>query len=391
MIIRKIKDSILSTSDKIPVVSVTGPRQSGKTTLTKQVFHDYQYVNLEDPRHREFVLNDPAGFLNVYNSKCIFDEVQQVPDLFSYIQVSVDETGKNGQFVLSGSQNFLLLEKISQSLAGRVAIFRLLPFSIEELIDSEYIGSSFEDHVFKGGYPRIYDQGLDPTQWLSDYIQTYVERDMRTLLKIGDLDRFQFFMRLLAGRNGQLLNLSDLGMQLGVNYHTIQSWISVLEASFIVFKVLPYHGNYNKRLVKTPKLYFYDSGLACALMGIRSKEELQLHYAKGPLFESFIVSEIVKYFANRGISPHLFFWRDSSGHEIDCLIETGSKLIPIEIKAGMTLHSDFFKGLTYFDQLSKTKSSDSILVYGGDEVQHRKEGIVTSWKSLHTVLDEVIR
>ena len=372
----------------MPVISVTGPRQSGKTTLVKQSFPDYNYVTLENIENRDFAKTDPKGFLNTYGKHLIIDEAQYVPDLFSYIQTLVDEANEEGMYILTGSQNFLLLQSISQSLAGRVAIFHLLPFSIEELASSTFAVSRLEEVLYKGFYPRIYDKQLNPPDWHVSYLETYVEKDVRQILNIGDLRSFRQFMGLCAGRVGQLLNLSAIANELGVSYHTVKSWLSVLEATFIIYLLQPYHKSYNKRLVKSPKLYFHDVGLASYLLGIRSEEQIGNHYAKEALFENMVLSELIKSAYNQGGRPALWFWRNNAGNEVDCIIEKGLKTIPVEIKAGKTIRPQFFKNLLYWSKLSEGDPKQSVLIYGGNEKQSRSNGSVIPWNHIASVMKE---
>lgn len=386
MINRRIEKKIKSLVGKYPVISITGPRQSGKTTLVRSIFPDFQYVNFEEMEMREFATNDPKGFLNVYGPRVIIDEAQHVPEIFSYIQVAVDDNKKN-QYILTGSQNFLLLEKITQSLAGRVAVFYLLPFSITELTGTLFEKEDYQSYMLKGGYPAIYDKGLEPHGWLRNYLITYVERDVRQVLNIGDLSNFQRFIGLCAGRIGQLVNFSSIANDLSVSYHTVQSWLSILETSFITFRLYPYYKNYNKRLVKSPKLYFYDTGLACSLLGIKDTNQLQMHYLKGELFENFVLSELYKYNYNSLAGSRFYFWRNNSGREIDCIIEDGMELKGLEIKSAMTTHQDFFKNLLYWQKLSGTPSNQLFLIYGGDESYKRSITTVLSWKKYTEIFD----
>ena len=293
MIKRIISKRLLSLSKKIPVISITGPRQSGKTTLAKSAFPNYNYVSLENPDNLDFALSDPKGFLNNYGTKLIIDEAQYAPKLFSYIQTIVDEKGKNGLFVLTGSQNFLLNAGISQSLAGRVLIFNLLPFSYDELRSTEYNIENLSELLVKGFYPRIYDSGLESKDWYQSYVQTYLERDVRQILNVGDINSFRNFLRACAGRCGQIINLSSIGSDLGISYQTVKKWLSVLEQSYIIFLLQPYFENFNKRIIKSPKLYFYDTGLLCYLLGINSAETFNLHYLKGGIYETYVISEFI--------------------------------------------------------------------------------------------------
>ena len=385
MIIRHLGSKISLAAEKMPVIAVTGPRQSGKSTLIQQLFPNHTYQNLEDIELRKFALSDPKGFLLNVGKKAIIDEVQYAPELLSYIQVITDREKIAGQFVISGSQNLLLMGSIAQSLAGRVAIFNLLPFSMAEIHRTDFALPTYEDYIFKGFYPRIYDLDLNPTDWLQDYLKTYVERDVRQILNVGDLGIFRQFLEICAGRIGQLVNFSDIGNMIGVSYQTVNKWISVLETSFIVYTLRPYHQNFNKRIVKTPKLYFYDTGLACALLNLRHLEDLNRHFAKGALFENFIINEILKNQLNQNLSPKNYFWNVSGSYEIDLLLDKGGRLMPIEIKSSRTINSQFFEGLKYFQTLSGALSTESYLIYGGDEVQKRSVAQVLSWQNLNDI------
>jgi len=373
-------------SSKFPVVSVVGPRQSGKTTLVRSIFPKLAYISLEDLDTREFALQDPRGFLSNYRKGAIFDEVQRVPDLFSYIQTLVDQKNTTGNFILTGSQNFLFQENISQTLAGRTAILNLLPLSLAELGKIPHALKHSEDYIFKGFYPRIYDKKISPADWYPNYIQTYVERDVRLIKNIPNLNTFQKFIRLCAGRSGQILNLSSLGNDCGINHNTAKNWLSILESSYLVFLLKPYYKNFNKRLIKMPKLYFYDTGLACSLLGIQNKKQLATHYLKGGLFETLIISEIMKNSFNEGMVPHCYYWRDKTGHEIDCLVEKGNSVVPIEIKSGKTVTDDFFTGLKHWRKITGGGTSSPFVVYGGEENQKRTAGNVISWKRLDSIL-----
>jgi predicted AAA+ superfamily ATPase len=344
MIQRSITDKIRQMAEKMPVISITGPRQSGKTTVAKMCFPEYDYVNLENPDTLEEAKSDPRSFLTNFKQGLIIDEIQLMPELFSYIQTISDARNRVGEFILTGSQNFLLSEKISQSLAGRAFITHLLPFSFSELHGANLLPANYENCLFKGFYPRIYDHDIEPQMFYPSYIQTYVERDMRQIVNVSNLHLFQKFMRLAAGRIGQLLNYTNLANELGVDYKTVQSWLSILETSFVVFLLQPHYRNFTKRLVKTPKLYFYDAGLACNLLGIRRQEDLETHWAKGALFENMLIADLMKNFYHRAETPPLYFWRDNTGNEIDCLIDEGNLMKIVEIKSSQTVSTDFFKG-----------------------------------------------
>ena len=382
MVHRQLTEPIQAAAQTMPVVSITGPRQSGKTTLAQMAFPGHAYVNLEHLPTRQYALENPIGLLEQYPDGLIVDEAQYAPELFSYIQVQVDKTRKNGAYILTGSQNFLMMERITQSLAGRVAVFHLLPFSANELENTPYQLDKPFEYIVKGFYPRIYDQGALPDVFYPSYLLTYLERDVRLLKNIGDLASFERFVRLCAGRIGQVFNQSSLANDTGLSQPTIRSWFSVLETSFVTFLLPPYFRNYNKRLIKTPKIYFYDTGLACSLLGIRSARELENHPRRGALFENYVLVEMMKQFLNHGRRPPCYFWRDSAGHEIDLLVEDGEKLYPMEIKSTQTLRSDFFKNLEFFQKLSDTPPEQSFLIYGGTENQNRLRGFVRAWDQL---------
>jgi len=383
MIQRVITKRILESLDKFPIVAVTGPRQSGKTTLSRMIKPDYTYVNLEDLEKREFAQTDPKGFLETYQGGVIIDEIQNVPHLFSYLQVYTDERQQNGEYIITGSQNFLMLEKISQSLAGRVAVHNLLPFSMEELKSGGFDFARFEAYLLYGSFPRKWMRDIDAYDFYDNYVKTYVERDVRRIKNINDLNTFQNFIRLLAGRTGQLFNQSNLGNDLGIDNKTVNSWMNLLEASFIAFRLRPYHKNFNKRLVKTPKIYFYDTGLAAYLLGIRNKHDLQLHFAQGQLFENFIILEKIKNSLNRKTREQFYFWRDQKGIEVDLLIEKGSHLNAVEIKASKTIQSGFFKNLKQFQK--SAPHAQTSLIYGGDENMKRNDVDIWSFQNLSEV------
>jgi uncharacterized protein len=384
MIKRVIEDKIKQLAGKFPVISVTGPRQSGKTTLIKSMFPDLHYESLEDPDTRLFALSDPRKFLDS-EKKMIIDEIQRVPDLFSYIQTNTDKTNINGQYIISGSQSFLLNQHISQSLAGRVAIFNLLPLSLIELREHRLEINKYENLIYQGFYPRLYDRNIDPSDFYPNYIQTYLERDVRLLQNIHDLTLFVRFLKLCAGRTGQLLNMNSLANDCGVSPNTVKSWISVLEASYIIFLLQPHFKNFSKRLVKMPKLYFIDTGLACSLLGIQSGNQLSTHYLRGVLFENFIISEFIKTRLNDGLKNNCYFWRDNKGIEIDCLIENGDTITPVEIKSGNTFNEDFFRYLNSWNKLSGNSSANSYIIYGGDSSRETKDGKLLSWNDLYDV------
>ena len=379
MIDRQLYDKAKQLLTKFPIVAITGPRQSGKTTFSQALCPDYQYVNLELPDERRFAMEDPKGFLNNYKDGVIIDEVQYVPELFSYLQAVTDERKRTGEYLLTGSQNFLLSHHIAQSLAGRVALLTLLPFSFIELNTSLYKPANWMEYLYKGGYPRVYEQQITPSDFYPNYLQTYIERDVRQMLNIRDLALFQKFIQLLAGRIGQLLNQNNLANELGLSNKTIESWISVLEASFIVYRLQPYHKNFNKRLIKTPKLYFYDTGLASYLLGIRKASDIQIHFAQGALFENLVINEFLKDSLNKGERLQFYFWRDSLQREVDLIIDKGLERNAYEIKMSQTVHPDFFKTLIYYKELDPEAKLN--LVYGGNIDQQRSDATVYGFEN----------
>ena len=386
MIRREITSFLVSMFDQYPVVTVTGPRQSGKTTLCRSTFPNLKYVNLEVPDQRQFAESDPRGFLSKLGEGAILDEIQRVPELLSYLQGLVDEVGRNGQFVLTGSEQFELSKSISQSLAGRTALLRLLPFSLAERRQTG-ADDGVDDILFSGCYPRIHDQGLDPSQALGDYFETYIERDVRRIGDIRNLSSFQRFVRLCAGRVGQLVNLTSLGADAGVSHTTARQWLTILEASYIVFQLSPYHANIRKRLVKAPKLYFYDVGLASYLIGIEYAGQLSTHPLRGPLFENTVVAEILKHRFNCGRRPNLSFFRDVRGLECDVLHRVGDKTCAIEVKAGATVTSNYFDALNRVADLLP-EVTGKVVVYGGMDRQSRSAGEVVPLNRLGNALDE---
>jgi len=382
MIDRTLQRKLLGLSKSFPVVSLTGPRQSGKTTLVRQTFTDLPYVSLENPDDRALALDDPRQFLENYPEGAILDEVQRVPKLFSYIQGVVDED-KTIKYVLSGSQNFLLNAHIGQSLAGRVGILKLLPLSLKELQNADLIKMDLSKTIYNGLYPGIYDRKIEASDFYSSYIHTYVERDVRQILEISNLNTFSTFLKLCAGRVGQLLNMSELANDVGVSVNSIKSWISVLESSYILFKLHPHYQNFSKRLIKMPKLYFYDTGLACHLLGIRKNEQVGTHFLKGALFENLIILELAKRSLNAGRDPNLYFWRDHKGKEIDVIMENGfNNLTPIEIKSGATKSTAYFDGLKYWNKLSGNHPTNAFVIYAGQDDQVTQNGKLIGWKSI---------
>ncbi len=393
MIQRTLASRLVTLSRAYPVLFLTGPRQSGKTTLAKATFPGFQYLSLEDLQTREEATEDPRGFLRRLEGRrgAILDEIQRTPDLFSYIQTFVDAR-KGGPLILTGSQQFILSERISQSLAGRAAILELLPFSIGELcarkpltpdglrdIDEAIVRPAFslDEMLFTGLFPAIHDRRLEPTPWLDGYVRTYVEQDLRTLAAVGDLETFTRFVGLCAGRAGQLLNASSLGADAGVTHSTARRWISILQASYVIDLLRPHFENFSRRLVKTPKLYFVDPGLLCYLLGIRKADHLHVHPLRGMILENLVLAEIRKLFLHRGERPPLYFWRDSNGREVDVIVDLGVCRIPIEIKAGQTVAGDFLRSLDLYTKLSSDPGG--VLVYGGDETYRRRTHTIRPW------------
>jgi predicted AAA+ superfamily ATPase len=394
MIPRTLSNRLKELAGPFPVVFLTGPRQSGKTTLARSTFPEFLYISLEDIQNREEAVEDPRAFLRRLEGRtgAILDEIQRVPDLFSYLQGFVDEQ-RGGPLVLTGSQHFLFSEKISQSLAGRAAILELLPFSLAELCRREALtpdtflepaqpgrepkGLNLYETLFKGFFPPIHDRDLDAPVWLDGYVRTYVERDVRQVAGIGDLDAFTRFVGLCAGRVGSILNSSSLGADAGVTHVTAKRWISVLRASYLLDLLPPFYENFSKRLIKSPKIYFLDTGLLCHLLGIRRAEDLRLHPLRGAIFENFAINEIQKLFFHNGQKPPLYFWRDSRGLEVDLILDMGIRRIPVEIKSGETVAADFFDSLDQYAQLSHDPGG--MLIYGGGESYTRRGYHVRPW------------
>lgn len=385
MVERVMERRVRALSRQFPVIVVLGPRQSGKTTLCRAVFADKPYVSLEDPDTRQFALSDPRGFLAQYPKGAVLDEVQRAPELPSYLQTVVDAQRKRGLFVLTGSENFTLTASVSQSLAGRAGIATLLPLAIGEVHGFRGAPKDLLGALFQGGYPAIFDRRVPPTEWLANYVRTYVERDVRQVLNVGDLLSFQTFLGLCAGHAGQLLNLSALGAAAGITHNTAKAWLSVLEASYLVFRLPAWSANINKRLIKTPKLHFYDSGLLCYLLGIRSAQDLATHAHRGAIFESWVASEIRKTQANQGIDVRMSHFRDHKGAEVDLLIEHGNRISAIEIKSGQTIAADFFSALEAFSSLVEPARVERVLVYGGKQSQKRSNAHVLSWSDVASI------
>lgn len=368
MISRSITKELLIQLQEYPIVTLIGPRQAGKTTLVRNVLLNYAYVSLEDPENRQLAIDDPKAFLRRYPGKTIFDEVQRTPELLSYLQGIVDDEGTNGRFVLTGSHQLALRAAVSQSLAGRTGILHLLPLSIEELMRAKIEFEAFESYIFHGFLPRVHDQNQRPDRAYSNYYQTYVERDVRQLIQLKDVSLFEKFMKLLAGRVGQIVNYQSLSNDVGVGAKTIKQWLSILEASFVIFKLPPYFENFGKRVIKSPKYYFMEPGLLSYLLGIEKSSQVSRDPLVGHLFENLVVLEVLKSRYNQGRNAGLYFFRDSNGNEIDLLCKTGDGLIGVEIKSASTWNSGFTKGLDYFSQ-SNAELSRSMVVYSGDAIE----------------------
>lgn len=392
MLSRRLAPTLAELARLYPVVTVTGPRQSGKTTLCRAVFPDKAWVNLEDPDVRRFATTDPRAFLDAHRDGAIFDEVQRVPDIPSYLQGMVDDDPRPGRFILTGSQNLMLLASTSQSLAGRTAILNLLPLSFAERGSAgtaTHAAAARGHHealwsaVFEGGYPAIIARGIPPERWLADYVATYLERDVRQILNVAQLEQFQTFLGVCAGHTAQLVNLSQLGAACGVTHNTARAWLSVLQASFIVHELRPYAANVNKRLVKTPKLHFWDTGLACYLLGIRDASQLATHPLRGALFETWVTSEVCKAILHRGARPRVWFYRDRRGLEVDLVVERRDGLVLVETKSGRTIAADFFDALTAASEIIGRAAR--VLVYGGDSGHRRTNAEVVAWSDIDGV------
>jgi len=386
MIARDVEEAFRGLLRGFPVVTLTGPRQSGKTTLARAIFAGRPYISLEDPDVRRMALEDPRAFLAGLPDGAVLDEAQRTPELLSYLQARVDADGRMGLFLLTGSQQFGLMSGITQSLAGRSAFIELLPFSLNELGRAGISPPSLDEMLLAGGYPPLYDRSLLPKAWFPAYVTAFVERDVRQILKVQDLEVFQRFVRLCAGRSGQILNLASLATDCGITHNTAKAWISVLEASYVLFLLRPHHENFSKRLIKSPKLYFYDTGLLCWLLGIQNAGQLASHPLRGSIFETFVVSELVKSRLNRGERAAFSFWRDSNGNEIDVVADVGTGMMPIEIKAGQTINRDFFAGLERWTALAGERAVSPALIYGGEENHERRGTRIIGWRKVAETL-----
>jgi predicted AAA+ superfamily ATPase len=383
MIQRDLADKLRATAKAAPAVTLTGPRQSGKSTLCRMVFPNHAYTNLEVPDVRAFAAQDPRGFLGQFRAGAIIDEIQRVPELTSYIQGMIDADPRHGRWILTGSQSLTMMESVSQSLAGRTGILHLMPLARSEVRRFRRHPKSLDEAMFTGGYPRILDQRLAPSEWLGSYVRTYVERDVRLISNIGDLGMFQRFVQLCASRTAQLLNLSSLALDAGISQPTAKTWLSILETTFLAFRLQPYFANLGKRLIKTPKLHFFDTGLVCWLLGIREPEQLRLHPLRGPIFETWIVSEILKHRLNRGEHAGLYFYRDRHGLEADVVIEDGRTITVVEAKAGQTATSDMIDaGRLVAETLARAGKVQRIVAFGGQASQKRTDVEILSWDAL---------
>lgn len=376
---------------KFPVVALLGPRQSGKTTLAQSTFPDHKFLSLDNETNQMFALEDPEGFLLTHENEhgLILDEFQYAPKLTTYIKLEADKKKRPGYFILTGSQNFLANRAITETLAGRVGILNLLPLSNKELLDNKLV-SSLNELIFTGGYPRIYADHIAPIDFYPSYILSYIQRDVGQLINAKNMTTFRRFVQLCAGRIGQLCNVNALATETGISAPTAKEWLSILEASYILFFLEPHFKNFNKRLVKTPKLYFFDTGLACSLLRIDSEQTLSNSHFYGPLFESLIIADFYKQYCNAGLRPSLYFWRDAGGaHEIDCILDQGTKTYPVEIKAGTQVASDAFRGLDYFNEMAETSPRDSYLIYADNEKQIRKQANVIGWQNASSLIHDI--
>ena len=382
MVAREAEPLARTLAREFKIVAIVGPRQSGKTTLAQAVFAAKPYASLEDPDLLRFAQEDPRGFLGQYPGGAVIDEAQRCPELFSYLQGIVDRNREAGQFVLTGSQHFGLVHRITQSLAGRVGFVNLLPFSAPELLAGGWLPASLDAALVLGGYPPVFDMPASPERWYNAYLGTYVERDVRQLRNVQDLPTFQRVLRLCAGAVGQLADLTRIGNDAGVDQKTVRAWLGVLEASFILFRLQPHHRNFRKRLVKTPKLYFYDVGVAARLIGIESAAQMSTHPLRGALFENWVVTEYLKRRWNAGRQSNLYFWRSHGGLEVDLVLEQGQVLAPVEIKSGATVSSDWLRPLRRWRELAGAAAGRPVIVYGGDQAQQRSDADLVPWRQL---------
>lgn len=384
MVVRAASQKLKQLVTKFPVVGLLGPRQSGKTTLAKELFPKKPYVSFENQDTVLLAIRDPRAFLSAYKNGAVFDEIQRAPQLLSYLQELVDAHKKKaGLFVITGSQNLLLLETITQTLAGRIAFIQLLPFSLTELRDTNFGKQTLDGFLFRGGYPRLYQQRIAPTDYYPNYLLTYVERDVRQIKNISNLALFQRFLKICATRTGQQLNYSAIANDCGIDQKTVLNWLGILEASFIAFRLQPYYNNLGKRLLQMPKLYFYDTGLCSSLLEIENEKQMANHPLRGALMENLMIIELLKSRLNRGLRSNLFYWRDRTGNEIDLLLDQSDAVVPIEIKSSTTFHLDFLKGIRYWQKLNP-KLKSSYLVFNGKDGQVEKTKIL-NWKNIDKI------
>ncbi len=379
---REAQKIIQKLIDQYPAVVLTGPRQSGKSTLAKNFLPGAVYASLEDLDEREFARSDPRGFLKRFEKGGIIDEIQKLPELMSYLQSFLDNKKKKSRIILTGSAQLTLLTNISQTLAGRTAIIELLPLAYQELKKSNVVPGSLEQLFFKGFYPRLYKEKINQSDWYQDYVKTYIERDIRDLLKIHNLGTFQRFLKMCAGRAGQVLNLSSLANDGGISHSTASAWLNILEATYIIFRLEPHYKNFSKRLIKSPKLFFYDTGLLCFLLDVKIAAELETHQFRGAIMENWAATELIKARFNAHKPKNCYFWRDNKGNEVDFIIDQGQKLIPVEIKSGLTVAADFFKSIVYWSRLAGNSAGKGYLIYGGENDQSRTDINVLGWKSI---------
>ena len=380
---RSIKSKLLQLLKSFPAVTLTGCRQCGKSTLLKHLLPDYTYISLEDLDLRQIAKEDPRHFISIYSQKVIIDEIQQVPELLSYLQTHIDSVNESGMYVLTGSHNLLLMQSISQSLAGRTALLSLAPFSVAELRSENLVPQTTNEMLFKGSFPRIYDKQIEATDFYPSYIKTYIDRDVRILRNINDYSAFTRFLKLCAGRCSQILNVTALAEDAGITRKTAEAWLSVLEASYIIYLLKPYYKNFGKRIIKNPKMYFYDTGLVSSLLGITSAEQIENFYMRGALFENFVVSELLKRRLFAGKTDELYFWRDSNGIEIDVIEEDNLEIKAYEIKASETMNTAFFSNIKKVKELTGLKAENTAVIYSGKTLPATKEnGAYICWKEI---------
>lgn len=386
MIRREIEKELFESANEYPTVTITGPRQSGKTTLARAAFPEHSYASFEQPLMREQFRSDPLGFLKNYSAAAIFDEVQQVPELLSYLQPEVDDKPDLGRFILTGSQNLAISEKVSQSLAGRTSLLELLPFSLSELQKSGTFGESLDMVLWQGAYPPVHDRKLRPQRWYGSYMATYIDRDVRQLSAVQNLETFHRFIRLLAGNVGQLLNCSRLAGDCGVDHKTVRHWIDILQAGYVAHLLPPYYRNIRKRVVKTPKIFFFDTGLVCHLLGINEPEQLENHPLRGQIFENWVFAEIIKHLYNGGLHSRIYFWRTHGGQEVDFLLEHSGHMLGIEVKAGMTPRPSFADSLLQTLENWYDTETRAAIIYGGKDALVLKGCDYVPWQEISRIL-----